>query len=115
MTAIREIDSGQLSALMEAADQPLRLVDIRTAAEVAQGVIPGSEFVPMHLIPLRSADWGDDELIVFYCRSGARSAQVCRFLQQQGRDNVVNLRGGIIDWYRRGLPVVAPQDAGVAV
>jgi rhodanese-related sulfurtransferase len=38
------------------------------------------------------------------CRSGARSAQACQFLQQQGYSNVYNLRGGMMRWVQSGLP-----------
>jgi rhodanese-related sulfurtransferase len=38
------------------------------------------------------------------CRSGARSAQACMFLQQQGFSNVFNLRGGMIAWVQGGFP-----------
>ena len=52
---------------------------------------------------------------VVYCRTGARSAQVCAFLQQHGINQAVNLRGGIVDWYRRGLPIETPPAASLAV
>jgi len=115
MSAVRELNASELNELLGAAEARLRVVDIRTAGEVAQGIIPGSEFVPMHLIPLSCDRWRDDELIVLYCRSGARSAQACLFLQQQGLNNVVNLRGGIIDWHRQGLPIEAPERVEAAV
>jgi len=43
------------------------------------------------------------------CRSGARSAQACMFLQQQGYDNVFNLRGGMMAWANNGLEIGLPQ------
>jgi rhodanese-related sulfurtransferase len=33
-----------------------------------------------------------------YCRSGARSAQACQLLKQQGITDCFNLLGGILDW-----------------
>jgi rhodanese-related sulfurtransferase len=33
-----------------------------------------------------------------YCRSGARSAQACQILKQQGIENCYNLLGGILEW-----------------
>ena len=63
----------------------------------------------MHLIPLRLEELRSREKIVFYCRSGARSGQVCAFLKQQGVKQVVNLRGGIVDWFRHGFPIEAPR------
>jgi rhodanese-related sulfurtransferase len=101
---IPEIDSATLASRMDA-DDDVYLVDIRTPAEVAQGAIPGSVHLPMHLIPLRLGDLPRDRDVVLYCRSGARSYHACAFLAQQGFANVVNLRGGIIAWVRDGFQI----------
>lgn len=85
------------------------LIDIRTPAEVAQGIIPGARFLPMHLIPLRLTEIPKDRDVVLYCRSGARSYQACSYLMQQGYERVINLRGGIIAWARHELPIVLPD------
>ncbi len=45
--------------------------------------------------------------IYVLCHSGARSARVVEFLEQQGYD-AVNIEGGIIEWEAVGLPVVRP-------
>jgi rhodanese-related sulfurtransferase len=113
MFGIEEIDAAGLAELMECSDVPL-LVDVRSPAEMAQGMLPGAQIVPMHLVPLRLDEWRSHEKIVFYCRTGARSGQVCAFLQQQGIDSVVNLRGGIIDWHRQGLRIEVPQASRLA-
>jgi rhodanese-related sulfurtransferase len=96
---IKEIDASQLQQRL-AAGEDLLLLDIRTDAEVAQGVLPGAQHLPMHLIPYRVAEFPPDKDIVLYCRSGARSYHACAYLLQHGMDNVVNLRGGIIAWAR---------------
>lgn len=101
---IQEIDSATLASRM-GADGDVYLVDIRTPGELAQGAIPGAVHLPMHLIPLRMGDLPRDKEVVLYCRSGARSYHACAFLVQQGFDNVVNLRGGIIGWAREGLEI----------
>jgi rhodanese-related sulfurtransferase len=62
----------------------------------------------MHLIPLKMQDLPKDKEIVLYCRSGARSYHACAYLAQQGIDNCINLRGGIIAWARSGYDIVAP-------
>jgi rhodanese-related sulfurtransferase len=108
MPSIEEIDSHQLSAWMEADPEGFLLVDVRSPAEMAQGVLPNAERVPMHLVPVRMGEWRNQTKIVFYCRSGARSAQVCVFLQQQGFSQVFNLGAGIIDWYRQGTRLKRP-------
>jgi rhodanese-related sulfurtransferase len=107
---IQEMDATQLSGALEREDD-LLLVDVRTPTEMAQGMLPGAQGVPMHLVPLRLDEWRDRRKIVFYCRTGARSAQVCAFLQQHGIDQAINLRGGIVDWHRRGLPIEVPAQA----
>ncbi|MEE9492327.1 MAG: rhodanese-like domain-containing protein [Gammaproteobacteria bacterium] len=109
MLGIKEITSLQLKETLDNKPSGYRLIDIRSKAEMAQGVIPGAELVPMHLVPLKAEEWRDDDTVVLYCRSGARSAQVCSFLQQQGFNNVVNMRGGIIDWVRQGMSIDFPQ------
>jgi rhodanese-related sulfurtransferase len=85
------------------------LLDIRGAAEVERGVLPASEHLPMHLIPLKMSELPKDRDIVLYCHSGARSYNACRYLMQQGFQNVINLRGGILDWAKNGLEIVAPS------
>jgi rhodanese-related sulfurtransferase len=89
---------------MDAGDD-IELLDIRSDAELAQGVLPNAQHVPMHLIPLRINDFSKDKDIVLYCRSGDRSYHACSYLAQQGINNVINLRGGIIAWARNGYEI----------
>ena len=107
---INEIDSATLQEKL-AADEDIYLVDIRTPPEVAQGAIPNAHHLPMHLLPLRMHELPKDKDVVLYCRSGARSYHACAYLAQQGVDNVINLRGGIIAWARGGFRV-EPRMAG---
>jgi rhodanese-related sulfurtransferase len=104
---VKEIESPELHARLEANDE-IMLIDIRSDAEVAQGIIPGSAHLAMHLIPLRLQDLPKDKDIVLYCRSGARSYHACNFLAQQGIHNALNLRGGIISWARSGYAIGGP-------
>jgi rhodanese-related sulfurtransferase len=104
---VNEIDSESLHARL-AAGEPLLLLDIRTAAEIAQGIIPGARTLPMHLLPLRLAELPRDEDFILYCRSGARSYQACAYLMEQGLGRALNLRGGIIAWARHGFEIGLP-------
>ncbi len=110
MFGIREVDPAGLQKMLDSGEK-VHLIDVRSASEVAQGVIEGSEFMPLHTLPLRMNELPKDETIVFYCRSGARSAQACMFLAQNTGMNAVNLRGGIISWYQAGMKVVLPNTA----
>ncbi len=117
MFGVKEIDSVALADILENAPDSIRLVDVRSPAEMAQGVLPGSEAVPLHLVPLRATELLESSKpVVFYCRSGVRSAQACAFLGSQGGDpeRLINLRGGIMDWVRQGNQVVIPESPVMA-
>lgn len=104
---IPEIDVATLDA-WRAAGRPVRLVDVRTAPEVAQGIIPDAEPLPLHLLPLRHRELEGTEPLVLYCRSGARSAQAVSWLMGRGRRDVYNLRGGILAWTGTGRALELP-------
>ncbi|MCB1850151.1 MAG: sulfurtransferase [Gammaproteobacteria bacterium] len=103
---VREIESSELERMLSS-EERVYLLDIRTEAEVVHGMLPSSTHLPMHLIPLRMNEFPTDREIVLYCRSGARSYHACIYLMQQGFNNVINLKGGIIDWVRNRFDVVA--------
>jgi rhodanese-related sulfurtransferase len=105
---VQEMSVDELKTRLERGDD-LKLLDIRSEAEVLQGVLPNSEHLPMHLIPLRAQEFPRDKDVVLYCRSGARSFHACAFLMQQGFRNVINLRGGIVDWARHGYEILPPS------
>ena len=113
MFSIKEVNAGNLVEWLQE-DRDFHLLDIRSVSEFAQGMIPKGQPLPMHLLPLKLNDLPADKEIVLYCRSGARSAQACVFLQQQGFENVFNLSGGIIAWARQGFPLVEPPEEAVA-
>jgi rhodanese-related sulfurtransferase len=58
----------------------------------------------LHTLPIKVHELPKDEKLVMVCRSGARSAQACMFLQQHGFSNVYNLRGGMMGWVQSGFP-----------
>ena len=84
------------------------LVDVRTDLEVSRGVIPGARHIPLHLLPVRFEEIDRARAVVFYCQSGARSAQASAFLNGKGWPEVYNLAGGINAWVGKGMPVAAP-------
>jgi len=108
MSLIQEVEVAELAKLKENGET-FRVIDIRQPAELNAGIIPGAEALPMHLIPVRMGELQRDEKLIMVCRSGARSAQACMFLQQQGYENVFNLRGGMIAWSGSGLEIGMPQ------
>jgi len=105
---IKEIEAPKLAELLDQKSD-VQVIDIRQPAEIAGGTVPGAETIPMHTIPLRIQDIKQDKPVVLVCRSGARSAQACMFLAQNGFENVLNLRGGMMGWAGSGLQIGLPQ------
>lgn len=101
---IKEINSNELAKWLEKEKPPV-LIDVRTPQEMAQASIKSGKPLPLNTLPVRLDEVPKDEQVVFYCRTGARSAQACMYLAQRGYDNVHNLYGGIVNWARHGLPV----------
>lgn len=101
---IKEIDASELARWVNDATHDLRVIDVRQMQEIAAGTVPKAEPLPLHTLPAKIHELSRDEKLVMVCRSGARSAQACMFLQQQGFSNVYNLRGGMMGWMQSGLP-----------
>jgi len=105
MRNIKELDVNALQSYFDEGKK-IRLLDVRGVGEMAQGMIPNAEKLPLHTLPARLNEICADEVTVLYCRSGARSAQGVGFMAQQGFDNVYNLRGGIMAWAQNGMPLM---------
>jgi len=105
MSGFKNIGVAELEKLLQKGG--VRLLDVRTDAEIAQGKIPQGEPLPLHLIPLKMVELDKNVTTVFYCRSGGRSAQAAAFVAENGFADVYNLQGGIIAWANAGLPVSA--------
>ena len=100
---IKEIDANELAKWMEDTSKTFRIIDVREPMEIAQGSIPGAEAMPLSTLGNRLAEIGQEQQVVFICRSGARSGQVCAYLAQNGYENVYNLRGGVLGWAQNGF------------
>ena len=105
---IKEIDAVTLADWLDEKAGRFRVIDVRQHQEIAMGSVPGAEALPLHLLPHKIGEIDKNETLVLVCRSGARSGQATAFMQQQGFENVYNLRGGMIGWTASGLPAPAP-------
>ncbi len=104
MFTIKEIDSTELAQWVNDTGHKLRVIDVRQMQEIAMGTVPRAEAMPLHELPGKVSELPPNEKLVVVCRSGARSAQACLFLQQQGFSDVYNLRGGMMAWVQSGFP-----------
>ena len=100
---IKEIDAPQLAEwVQDGKSSNLRVIDVRQMQEIAGGTVPKAEAFPLHLLQAKLHELSQDETVVVVCRSGARSAQACMFLLQNGFSKVFNLRGGMMSWSQSG-------------
>ena len=89
------------------ADTSVVVLDVRTAAEFAEGHIQGAILIDQgqsDFVEKAKATLPIDKKIAIYCRSGCRSANAAGRLADAGY-KCVNLKGGIIAWQGANMPV----------
>lgn len=76
------------------------LVDVRQPAEYAAGHIPGAVLIPLPEIEKRLDELGTDQDLIFYCRTGGRSAVAATLVRDAGisTGSIRHLVGGITGW-----------------
>ena len=93
------------------ADTNVVILDVRTAAEYAEGHIERAVLIDQgqsDFIEQAKAALPKDKKIAVYCRSGRRSASAAGRLADIGYQ-CVNLRGGIIAWKEANKPVTTKE------
>jgi rhodanese-related sulfurtransferase len=95
---VPEITPAEFVARRERGEQ-MTLLDVREPWELGVASVPGIVHIAMGEVADRVDELNRDGEIVVLCRSGRRSLEVARFLQQKGF-NAVNLAGGILAWSR---------------
>ena len=92
-------------------DSQVVVVDVRTADECQEGVIPGAllvDFYQEEIMKQAMANWDPSRTYLVYCRSGGRSGQTLDLMKARGFKRVYHLEGGMNAWSRAGSPVTAP-------
>ena len=107
-TPVRTVATEELAGVWPC----VAVVDVRSREEYAVAYIPGSVNIPLDELPSRLKDVPNTTVYVL-CGSGKRSSQAAALLSGQGYD-VVNVAGGITEWYRGGHPVTYAPDLGEA-
>ena len=91
-----------------ARDSQARIVDVRGAAEFAEGHVPGAVNIPLPELPDRIADLPPGPLVL-HCQAGTRSAIAASVVRAAGRNDVSDMDGGFSAWKRAGLPVTEAE------
>ncbi|WP_394731157.1 rhodanese-like domain-containing protein [Altererythrobacter sp. GH1-8] len=104
---IETLDTAALAALLEGGS--IRLIDVRTDEEVAEGIIPGAEHIALDRFDPTALDTSDGREVVLYCRSGRRSGIAAERLAEHTGETARHLEGGILEWQDAGLPLSEPD------
>jgi hydroxyacylglutathione hydrolase/adenylyltransferase/sulfurtransferase len=102
--------SQQVAELIERGS--IQLIDVRQEYEWDAGRIAGARHLELMELASRADAIDRNRPVVFYCRSGSRSAMATQAFIQAGYD-AHNMAGGLIAWEASGLPL-EPSDGYVA-
>jgi rhodanese-related sulfurtransferase len=104
--AYREVSAREAVDLLDL-QKPV-ILDVRTPGEFAEGHLEGAMLVPVQEFQQRLGELAahKDDPVFVYCRSGNRSTVAAKMLVDAGFAQVINLRHGIREWTKEGLPVV---------
>lgn len=77
------------------------ILDVRTNAEVAEGMIPNAKQIDImnaasFMEKVKQLDTSKNYYV--YCKSGGRSGQACMIMNSLGFSNTYNLLGGMMEW-----------------
>ncbi len=88
----------------------LTILDVRNADEARgpDGALPGSRNIPLPELAEHLDRLDPEADTVVFCHAGSRSALATQQLVKAGFKKVANLRGGLQDWYLKGLPMPEP-------
>ncbi|HZN89648.1 MAG TPA: rhodanese-like domain-containing protein [Thermoleophilaceae bacterium] len=105
-----ELDPRGAYELLRGGD--VQLVDVRRPDEYEAGRLAGARHIEIDRLAAEATSIDRGRPILFYCRSGSRSALATQAFESAGFD-AHNLDGGLIAWVRAGLPI-EPEDGHVA-
>jgi rhodanese-related sulfurtransferase len=105
-----EYTPRQVADLLERDE--IELIDVRAPHEHEAGRIAGDRLIELADLPTRADSIDRERPVVFYCRSGSRSAMATQAFRQAGYD-AYNMTGGLLRWKAEGLPLT-PEDGRVA-
>jgi rhodanese-related sulfurtransferase len=105
-----DLSPEEVKRLVDSGDADL--VDVREPYEHEAGRIEGDRHVQIPELTAAAQEMDRERPVVFYCRSGSRSAMASQAFRASGY-KAFNLTGGLVAWVAAGLPIV-PEDGTVA-
>jgi rhodanese-related sulfurtransferase len=89
-------------------DPNFMILDLRTPEEYAQGHIAKSRLLNFYDSSFKTQleTMDRNQPYIIYCRSGARSGEAMKTMQEMGFRKVFNIKGGTLAWQAKGYPLV---------
>lgn len=103
--AIFQTLTPQEAQAMIARRPELLIVDLREPGELKEGYIDGSVLVPVSALSKGTKSLPANQPLLLVCAVGGRSYGVGRYFSLKGYPEIYNLKGGIDDWKKAGLPL----------
>lgn len=103
--AIRALTPKSFNELPPAQQAEFTFLDVRQPFEHEIADIGGIK-IPKNEIMDRLSEIPRQNKVLVYCRSGQRSQDVIRLLQEKGYDQLYNLSGGILQWAQEVDPTL---------
>ena len=92
----------EVSQLLAGGD--IQLIDVRQPHEHEAGRIAGDRLIELGNLTAEAHTIEKGQPVIFYCRSGARSAMATQAFSQAGYE-AHNMAGGLLAWDAAGLPL----------
>ena len=87
------IEKYSCSFLKEQLNEGGQLIDVRSQVEFSQGALNGAINMPIDSFQYLKDEIDQTKPVLLYCRTGARSGMVKRYLEQLGFEKVHNIGG----------------------
>lgn len=102
--ALELVDAETLAKRLET--NGTQVVDVRGHSEWTEAHLEHATHMYLGDVARRAGELRRDQPVVVHCATGTRSSIGASLLRAAGFQKVANLRGGIDEWIRRGLPIV---------
>ena len=104
--AIKTVGADEFAEVTTQKD--VRLIDVRTPEEYAEGHLAGAENIDVKAADFAERIKGIEGSVAVYCRGGKRSLMAAAQLAANGC-MVYNLDGGILAWQKAGKPTTTEE------
>lgn len=104
--SLKQLTPEDLANRLEAGNPETEIIDVRGPFEWRLGYIPGSLLIPLGQLRQRTSEVKRNCDVVLICEEGNRSATAASMFVRRGYTRVMNLVGGVGQWFQQKRPLV---------